>query len=286
MQTLKSTIDESVNFVTESKVGSVEARYVRREPHYISAYVSSQTGCNRGCGFCHLTTTNQKAFTDVDIYGFGKQARQIIDYAKDREPAEIINWNFMARGEPLANKYLLDYSTGAFFAIHNMTCFLDTPVVSRFNISTIMPVTLKKPLSKVFPLIQPTLYYSIYSVDPKFRNKWMPAAMPVDDALDSLKEYQDVTGKEIKFHGSFIKGENDSTDSIFNMMDVIYKSGIRGSFNLVRYNPYSEAEGEETHWEDLIRIQNIIAMHMPARIITRVGKDVSASCGQFVNTNA
>lgn len=59
IQMLKSQLDSSVNFVETQLVGFLESRYVRREPRYFVAYLSSQTGCNRGCGMCHLTVTGQ-----------------------------------------------------------------------------------------------------------------------------------------------------------------------------------------------------------------------------------
>jgi len=49
MRILHSQIDASVNFVEQQLTGFIESRYVRREERYMIAYLSSQTGCNRGC---------------------------------------------------------------------------------------------------------------------------------------------------------------------------------------------------------------------------------------------
>src|SRR5277367_3139943 len=96
---LKSEIDRSVNFVEDQLVGFLESRYVRKCDNYFICYLSSQTGCNRGCKFCHLTATNQMAFKDSDFQDFLSQAMQVFrHYRKENKPAKYMHYNFMARG--------------------------------------------------------------------------------------------------------------------------------------------------------------------------------------------
>lgn len=278
IQTLKSQLDASVNFVEAQLVGFLESRYVRRESRYFVAYLSSQTGCNRGCQMCHLTVTGQTQFKNADLQDFVSQYDVILrHYVKD-EPAPLVHVNFMARGEPLANPTITETSTELFCALSAQS--RDLNLHTKFNVSTIMPVTLRKSLVDCFPLVTPTIYYSMYSVDPVFRQKWLPAAMNVEQALDLLAEYQYVSKKLIKLHGAFIAGENDHVDQVHDMMQAVYKRGIRAEFNIVRYNPYSVSQGVES--ANLEGIQEVIQSYMPCKLITRVGSDVAASCGTFV----
>lgn len=287
MKILASTLDPSVNFVEQQLTGFVEARYVRRKQQYFTAYLSSQTGCNRGCKMCHLTATRQTQFTNCDLSDFVNQLEMVFshyDYnlthasGEFPDPAEYMHINWMARGEPMANPTITETGTELLLRLGNMA--RDRNIGVKFNISTIMPMTLRKPLTECFPLITPTIYYSIYSANPIFRQKWLPAAMLIDNALEMLATYQQITKKLIKFHCAFIKNENDSDKDINAMMSIIARYKIKGEFNIVRYNPFDETQGEESPY--IFQIQETIKQWMPCKIISRVGTDVYASCGTFV----
>lgn len=279
---LQSQIDRSVNFVEEQLVGFLESRYVRKVDDYFICYLSSQTGCNRGCKFCHLTATGQTAFKDSDYQDFMNQAIQVFRHYRNQKPAKVMHYNFMARGEALANKYLIENADEVLLALGQLA--VKEKLNPKFNFSTIMPKTLDRPLTDIFKIVTPTVYYSLYSVDPVFRAKWLPAAMEVGQALDMLKDYQKVTKKIIKIHHTFIKGENDSLEQVQSMINEIKKRDLICEFNLVRYNTFSPDQGEESCDEVLQRNMKFITDSLGGKVqtIPRVGFDVKASCGMFV----
>lgn len=276
MKILESRIDQSVNFVENQLIGFIESRYVRRVDDYFIAYLSSQTGCNRGCTFCHLTATDQTRSLDCTHEDFMEQARNIMaHYAKDR-PARYMHWNFMARGEPLSNKIFAEHSQEILMDLGKLS--LDQGVKPKFNISTIMPLTMRRRLIDMFPIITPTIYFSMYSADDAWRKRWMPAAMSIDEALEQLKEYQSISKKVIKIHGAFIRGENDHPAQIGAMVNAL--ADLNVEFNIVRYNPLTPDQGEES--PDLESIRRYLNDAFPTKIIPRVGYDIQASCGMFV----
>jgi adenine C2-methylase RlmN of 23S rRNA A2503 and tRNA A37 len=281
-QVLKSQIDKSVNFVEQQLVGFLESRYVRKIEDYFICYLSSQTGCNRGCKFCHLTASGQTAFVDSTLQDYLNQAKQVFDHYQTQIPAKYMHYNFMARGEALANQNLITNGDEILLELGKMA--LANKVKPKFNISTIMPKTLKQSLVDIFPLTQPTIYYSLYSVDPAFRRKWLPASMNPLAALDQLKEYQNLTKKIIKIHFAFIAGENDSLESLQAMCDELNKRNLICEFNLVRYNPFSPEQGAESSEEVLQRNLEFLKDNFKGKVqmIPRVGFDVKASCGMFV----
>lgn len=156
LKVLSSQIDPSVNFVEEQLVGFLESRFVRKCDEYFIAYLSSQTGCNRGCTFCHLTATGQTSFTDTSHNDFMAQAIQVFKhYRNQKRSAKYMHYNFMARGEPLANKILLDSGDELLLKLGQVAKEEGLP--AKFNISTIMPMTLDKSLTNVFSYTTPTI---------------------------------------------------------------------------------------------------------------------------------
>jgi 23S rRNA (adenine2503-C2)-methyltransferase len=296
---LSSEQDASVNFVADvdpSQKKAIEARFVQRHPSYFIAYLSSQTGCKQGCNMCHLTATDQTNAQDLPPEEFVEQLRRVLRYAvpnleKTCQLSQVreINVNFMARGEPLANKLFAHSGEGKRISVLDRLSNVvrleyPRPVALKFNISTIYPKQYKGKLSVDFSPYQPTFYYSIYSLDSDFRKKWLPAAQDPRIALDSFAEYQATTSKILKLHGAFIKGANDSIESLQKIVDQVNERGLICDFNLVRYNPYSEKYGQESEPEVLERNIRFLQANLKgtAKIITRVGFDVSASCGMFV----
>lgn len=285
LQVLNSQIDPSVNFIEEQLVGFLESRFVRKCDEYFIAYLSSQTGCNRGCTFCHLTATGQTSFVDSSHNDFVAQAIQIFKhYRKEKIKAQWCNFNFMARGEPLANKILLESGDELLVKLGQVAKEEGLP--AKFNISTIMPMTLNQSLPNIFHYVQPTIYYSLYSTNKEWRKKWMPGAMEHNKALLMLKEYQNFSKKIIKIHYPFIAGENDSEEEVNNVCDAIDKVKLNCEFNLVRYNAASIDQGTESSQEVIARnikiISNRFQFNGKVQIIPRVGLDVKASCGMFV----
>lgn len=279
---LVSAEDQSVNYVENADAGFFEARYVRRKTNYFITYLSSQTGCNRGCKFCHLTAMGQTAYKNSTSEDFLRQANHVFNHYKTQPKAREVNFNFMSRGEALANPNLVENSHLILSGLQNLA--LENNLSAKFNISTIMPKTLKQDLVSIFKGIQPTIYYSLYSLNEEFRKEWMPGAMNPLVALDQLKDYQKVTNKIINLHYAFIKDQNDSVEDLEKIVEAVNSRDLLCNFNIVRYNPFSKDQGQESSDETVRRNYEYLDKHIVGRVkvIDRVGFDVKASCGMFV----
>lgn len=284
LNVLHSAQDKSVNFVEEQLAGFLEARYVRRCNDYFVCYLSSHTGCNRGCAFCHLTATGQTSFRPTSINDYVAQALQVFKHYRQQPPAKYMHYAFMARGEPLANPLLLDRGDELLVRLGQLA--KDEGLPAKFAMSTIMPQTLHRSLVDVFGFTSPTIYYSMYSVDEAWRAKWMPTAMPVQQALSMLAAWQRHSKKVVKLHWALIAGENDSRGDAIKVCEAVERAGLLCEFNLVRYNPASPAQGVEASEEAIRDYVAVLRDHLPGRVkvVERVGHDVKASCGMFVNS--
>lgn len=281
MQILKSTQDESVNFIVPHVEGYFESRYVRKAKDYFTCYLSPQTGCRQACKMCHLTATKQTQAHNAMTYDLVEQARRVLEYYKTQEPAKIVNFSFMARGEALANPFV-----NAITIEHLNTLAARYGLYPRICISTILPKTFKVKLHERFAPYTPDIYYSIYSTNPTFKKVWLPNAKPVEEAFEELLEYQNITKKIIRLHWAFIDAEvtNNTLEDVESICYLVKSSGLRVDINLVRYNPPNEDSREPP--EEVLhgRVMQIRTMlpEVKVKLVSRVGLDVKASCGMFV----
>lgn len=280
--------DASVNFVWGSQAGQIEARYVRRRTDRFIVYLSVQTGCNLSCRMCHLTQSGQTRTVNLQPEEIVIQARTVLAWYQDQlragavSVATGVDYSFMARGDFMNNPVLLD-------AADELLCSLEAAakehgLTSRVKISTIMPRSLDdQALETIFQQSTPDVYYSLYSVDPAFRERWLPRAMDVRPALDQLMDWQQSSRKLVVLHSAFIAGENDSRESILGIGREVAESGLRCDYNVVRYNPYSPVHGAETaHLSDCVTWLREALPTSVVTVIDRVGRDVYASCGMFM----
>lgn len=285
-----SKLDQSVNFEHrfEDHPGMLEARYVRRVDEYFIVYLSSQTGCKQACRMCWLTATGQTKLRDTTIEEYLQQAREVLEYywkqvQEGKPQADLVHFNFMARGEPLANKIFLDNADEILERLGDMA--MEYRLNVKFLISTIFPEEMgHRALQDIFRVIRPEIYYSIYSVDPNFRRRWLPKAIHPDSALFNLSMWQLATGKTPKIHYAFIKDENDDIQSVGAIIDAIKEAKLSVNWNIVRYNPPTSKSKEPTEFV-INNLYDYIRHRLPeskVKLIPRVGTDVMASCGTFL----
>ncbi|MGF1581669.1 MAG: radical SAM enzyme, Cfr family protein [Gemmataceae bacterium] len=278
--------DASVNWDKPADVGRIEARYVRRCQEYFVVYLSSQTGCDQGCRMCHLTSTGQTRLRNVTYEELLEQADIVLaHYRENTLSADSVHFNFMARGEPLANPVLLSRADEVLGDLARRAVALN--VRPRYLVSTIFPKELgDRRLEDIFITYHPEIYYSLYSVREEFRRRWLPKALPVDEALDRLVSWQRKTYKICKIHYAFIEGENDSEADVHSICDALENRRLMAHINIVRYNPQDQRRhGVEPSEEVIERNAEIYRSRLPyarVRVIPRVGFDVKASCGMFV----
>ncbi len=275
--TLHSQLDRSVNFVERLGPGqALESRYVRRSDDELIVYLSTQTACAQRCRFCHLTTTGQVQAEDAEIEEIVEQARRVLIHYEKRTagpPARIVNFNFMARGEPMANRSLA--WADMLDELSMQGAYRD--LLPRFKISTILPSGMPS-LESLFGPYAPDIYYSLYSVQEDFRKRWMPGALPSAQGLDLLEAWQQHSHKIPRIHLAIIEGENDAAWQLSQLGETVTRR-IRADFNIVRYNP----PDDRTREGDFSLAYNILRNFGPTQVVDRVGLDVHASCGMFYN---
>lgn len=295
---LKSELDASVNVVAPE---GFESRYVERDEGKTAViYLSSHSGCDRACRMCWLTQTGQTDMTPATLDDFLAQAKRALDEGiKSRAESgkgspEVLHFNFMARGEPMKNPLIrTDFDTLAenLIALTAGVAEFGSVTEVKFKISTIMSDIYERDeegryvggLSQMpFKKFRPDVYYSLYSLDPSFRRRWLPKAEEPSDALRLLASYAGVGG-HVRIHGAFIAGQNDDMEDVGKMVHTLKMYGLK-YFNIVRFNSPDLTKWVETDEEMLYGIKAYMeSKGLIVQMVDRVGTDVHASCGTFIN---
>lgn len=279
---IRSAMDQSVNFSRPTTDGGmVETRFVRRIPTRFIVYISSMTGCDKACRFCHLTQTSQSMARLLTVEEMMAQAETVLA-ASTFSVGETVHFNFMARGEPLSNpavgrelfERLRDLATS--YGLH-----------PRIKISTIMPLDFVAPewVSFIPSGIPVDIYYSLYRLDHDWRRRWIPKAMPPAEALEHLVNFRAETQQRVVLHWALMEGENDAVTEAEAICREASARGLQFDFNLVRYNA-ANGKSKEASRDRIDAYLAEMSRHIkaPNRVkeIPRVGFDVAASCGMFL----
>jgi len=286
--TLPSSEDLSVNFLKNTTEGKHEARYVRRTDEYFIVYLSSHDGCRMGCRFCHLTQMGENSMRPVSLEEYVDQAVRVLKHYDEvvggggQPRAQRVHFNFMSRGDALANPVVLNDFSTLRERLANLAAARG--LESRFKVSSILPKLSQDADLTLICGEGVAIYYSLYSLDPAFRRRWLPNAMDPHMALERLADWQRKTGGRVVLHWALIAGENDNVEQARAIAKAVREVGLRTKFNLVRYNSAGVKQGSEADEKSRARYFEVLsgALSEPSRIVPRVGFDVAASCGMFV----
>lgn len=284
---LPSKFDPSINFSKATDDGGmIETRFVQRLKERFIVYISSMSGCDKACRFCHLTQTGQTMAMNLSREQMLEQAETVLSSAVYPE-AKTVHYNFMARGEPMTNPMV------------NKDLFHDLKLAAekrglfpRIKLSSILPTDFHAfDPAVLWDETSPAIdfYYSLYNTDPAWRKRWIPKALKPQEALAWLGKWQQVTGNRVILHWALIDGENDSEDNAREAARLANEADLNWDFNLVRYNPAND-KSKEASEEQIERFLSVLRAEVSdanrVKVIPRVGFDVKASCGMFLTPEA
>jgi adenine C2-methylase RlmN of 23S rRNA A2503 and tRNA A37 len=279
---IRSAMDQSVNFSRPTADGGmVETRFVRRVPTRFIVYISSMTGCDKACRFCHLTQTGQTMARLLSADEMVAQAETVFA-AAEFTVGETVHFNFMARGEPMSNPAV---GRELFERLRDLAVSLG--LKPRIKLSTIMPLDfIERDWETFVPEGIPVdMYYSLYSLDQDWRKRWIPKAMSPSDAMAKLVAFSSKTAQRVVLHWALIENENDALADVEAICRQASYQGLRFDFNLVRYNA-ANGKSNEAPRDRIDAYLGAMSNHVvaPNRVkeIPRVGFDVAASCGMFL----
>ncbi len=249
--------------------GNMVESVLMRYEHGISVCISSQVGCKMGCRFCAST---------IDGFLRNLTPSEMLDqiYAISRDVNErVSNVVVMGTGEPLDNYdnllrfiRLITDDNGLNISQRNITVSTCGLVPRIYNLAE--------------EKLAITLALSLHAPTQAKREQIMPVARTynIEEVVDAMKHYCDVTGRRITYEYTLIAGVNDSDE------DAEKLSWLVGSklshVNLIPVNPIRERSYDSTTDKGVLRFKKKLEKNAINVTIRReMGRDIDGACGQL-----
>lgn len=239
--------------------------------------ISSQAGCAMGCDFC---ATGQMGFRRH--LTAGEIVEQVVFFARElsKKDDRLTNIVFMGMGEPFHNYQqvmeaveILTHPEGLNFGAR------------RITISTVGVVPGIEKFTR--ENTQVNLAVSLHAVDNRLRSRMMPInkKYPVEDLMNAVREYLEVTNRRVTFEWALIAGVNDSQDQANKLADWL--EDMLAHVNLIPLNPTQKYAGVPTEHDQARRFQDVLLSRgIPCTIRLRRGIEIQAGCGQLASESS
>ena len=261
--------DGTVKYLLQLADGNCIETVLMRYHYGNTVCVSTQVGCAMGCRFCASTQAGR--VRDLEA---GEICSEIYTAQKDIGE-RISHIVLMGIGEPLDNfdevmKFLENITSpeGVNIGMRNIslsTCGL-VPKIDQ--------LAEKK--------LQLTLSVSLHAPNNEIRSGMMPVndAYPVEQLIQTVRRYQDTTGRRVSFEYSMVRGVNDSDACAKQLADLI--RGMGAHVNLIPINPVDGSPYSATDAANVRRFQQKLeSLGVNATVRRRLGSEISAACGQL-----
>jgi len=291
------------------ETGLIDTEWVDRNK--FSVFISASLGCYMACKFCHLTikgSTYRKLQKD-QIVANVKEAILAEIARKPEMTSRYVKLCWMGMGDAVnqpemvhdATLELMDWLMSNQYA-KGLDCVDLSTVLPKVSDAWIghfraLNIALQKyPVNpESFKMEQAEfatqreyaarshfrLFYSLHSAVQETREKMVPHAMPIVDAIQKLKMLEQDNGPNVLLHAVFVEGLNDGPQEVEQLLGVLKEHFVDNELRILRYNfcdrsPYREIN----HIDEAVL--KISQEHERLKVQTSAGKEVAAACGQFL----
>ena len=270
----ESSLDGTIKFLFELSDGERIESVLLKDGDRFTGCISSQVGCRMGCTFCatFMSIGFKRNLTPAEIF---KQVQYLRNEADKLFNTRLSNLVFMGMGEPLDN---IDSLLQALDIILN-----DNYLGFSHRKVTVSTSGYLKNIDRLYRMETPVnLAVSINSPRQAVRKDIMPISnkYPLEELVKKLKTLELDKRKRITLEYILIDGVNDSLEDAKLFVKLI--KGIKAKVNLIIYNSSEFTDFKEPDPKVVEKFQNyLIANKVSAFIRKRLGKDISAACGQL-----
>ena len=269
---LKSKNEDTIKYLFETNDHKLIESVSMVDSGRHTLCISSQIGCSVDCDFC--ATGKMGIIRNLNC---GEIIQQLISISAERKQ-KITNIVFMGMGEPFLN-----------YANVIKACkIINDP--SGFNLSS-KRITISTsgilPIMKQFILEKHKykLAISLNASNNSDRDKLIPInkKWPIEDILDTIKDYKYQKYRPIMFEYVLINGVNDSIENAIELSNLLKK--IHCKINIIPYNETEKNYKRSKNIEKFVTKLNEIKSNYRVLIRWSKGQDIDAACGQLATLN-
>ncbi len=288
--------------------GHIHTDWVDRGKY--SVFISSSLGCYMQCKFCHLTIKDS-AYRKLTTERVVANVKEALVHELERRPwmrERFVKLCWMGMGDAVnqpdmvldGTLELMDWLMSNRLAA-GLDCVDLSTVLPKVDDRWIdlfprldrdlarFPVNPKSFLVEQAELAGMThytarsrfrLFYSVHSAIQETREKMVPRAMPLADAIPRLKAFAGQ-GPNLLLHQLFVEGLNDSEEEVEALIDLLATHFPSNELRVLRYNfcdrsPYREWDRIDT------AVTRLADAHQALKVQVSAGQEVAAACGQFL----
>ena len=268
-----SKTDDVIKYIFRTSEGLNEVSLINKEDKYVIC-LPTQTNCNLGCKFCHLTGTSR------DVKNLSKETMvAYVEYFM-REYCILpidkpILVSFMGAGEPLHNIKEMVASMDELFDKYGKN---EDDYGIKFGLASTLPS--KNAMYTFMDLMEDKEYLtkfhlSLHGIDT--RSELMYDTVKARDAIKLVKQYATETLNDTEFHYALIDDLNDTDEEINALEEALY-SGAHIKFIVL--NPVDKLK-PSAHLEEIVDFLSDSDKCFDVEVYTPPGRDIGSSCGQF-----
>src|SRR3990167_8752575 len=234
--------------------------------------VSSQVGCPAKCAFCASGKMGFKR--NLSTAEIVEQVVRIHAYLMEKGEA-VNHIVFMGMGEPLEN---LEPVVKALHILTHPKLF----GLSQRHI-TLSTVGVIEGIYKLADEgLKINLALSLHAPNQNIRKKIIPYARKYgfDELMKAVDDYRDMTGRDITFEYTLIRGINDQKEHAEELAKLLRSRPC--TVNLISYNPVPGLKIEKPNREEIIAFRAVLNAHDIVHTCRYTkGDDIAAACGQL-----
>lgn len=243
-------------------------------PGRMTACISSQVGCNVGCGFC---ATGKLGF--MRNLSVGEIFDQVVEISRRAEQAgsKLTNIVLMGMGEPLLNY------DNVITAIDRITA-PDGWGMSPRRITLSTSGIVRKIQQLADEKVRFNLAVSLHAANDKSRSEIMRIndTYPLKELGQALVYFHEKTGSRITFEYLMLRGINDSLTDAKQLAEYCKQLPVK--INLIEYNATDDERFAKSHEKETNAFLRFLeSRNLIVNLRRSKGEDIDAACGQLAN---